>query len=197
MAATLRALAPAALALLAPALGSCTSDGDRYLSIYGGRYSDNSLPEEIALFRALQLEDATMVAAAYNEVVSQPSEHYRWELEGNVAHWIEGQDHTELNGLVMFRWLTMPWDDWIDSSFGFGNGLSWATEEPSLEAQFHPDTGTQQLLWHIAVDLSFAVPGTDDLETFIRIHHRSGVFGTFGGVDGGSNVAALGLRWRL
>lgn len=192
-----RTLAAAAPFTLAAALTSCTADGDRYVSVYGGRYSDSSLPEEIALLRNIEIEDATMVAAAYSEVIAEPSEHYRWELEGNVAHWIDGQDHTELNGLVMFRWLSLPWDRWLDSSFGFGNGLSWATEEPSLEAEFHPETGTQQLLWYIAAELTFAVPGTEDWETFLRVHHRSGVFGTFGGVDGGSNVIALGLRWRL
>lgn len=190
-------------ALLTPLLiASCQSEGDRFVSVYAGPYTDNSLPEEIALFKPLSFEDATLVAAAYSQVIAEPSDDYRWELEGNFVQWFGDQDHQEINGLLMFRWLTFPWDDYLDTSFGFGNGLSWATSVPDLEEFFHPDTGGTQLLYHIAVEFAFQLPiengvGERDWETFVRVHHRSGVFGTFDDVDGGSNVLALGLRWRL
>lgn len=185
--------------LLLPAvLLSCAGpDAPRFASVYAGRYTDNSLPEEIALLRPLDIEDATMVAGAYSQVIHQPSERYWWEIEGNVAQWFRDQDHTEINGLLTWRWLDFVWDDVIDTSFAFGNGLSWATSVPDLEAQFHPDTGGTQLLWHIAVELEFAIPGTTSWSSFFRVHHRSGVFGTFDDVDGGSNVLALGVRRRL
>lgn len=157
------------------------------------------------LFRPLSFEDATLVAAAYSEVIADPSPHYRWEIEANIVQWLGDQDHQEVGGLAMFRWQTFPWDHWLDTSFGFGNGLSWATSKPDLEEFFHPDTGATQLLWHIAVELEFARPvrlraqrpsWLDSWATFVRVHHRSGVFGSFSDVDGGSNVLALGLRYR-
>jgi hypothetical protein len=184
---------------------SCRSAPEQAISVYAGPYTDNSLPEEIALFRPLSFEDATVVAAAYSRVVDASSPHYRWEVEGNVAQWFGEQDHQELAGLGLFRWMTFPWDHWVDTSFGFGNGLSWATKNPALEEFFHPDTGATQLLWHIAVEFEFARPRRqggespswmDSWATFVRVHHRSGIFGTFDGVDGGSNVLALGLRYR-
>lgn len=191
--------------VVAAALGGCRSNPERAVSLYAGPYTDNSLPEEIALFKPLSFEDATLVAASYAEVIAQPSSRYRWEIEGNVAGWFGDQDHVELGGLALLRWLAFPWDDWLDTSFGFGNGLSWATSKPDLEAFFHPDTGATQLLWRIAVEFEFARPARlrhqhpswmDHWATFVRVHHRSGAFGTFDGVDGGSNVLALGLRYR-
>jgi hypothetical protein len=188
---------PFSIAALALLLASCNTNAPRTIAVYSGPYTDNSLPEEIALFQPLSFEDAQLVAVAYAETLAQPSESVRWELEGNVVKWFGDQDHVELNGLVMLRWLTPPWERWIDSSVGFGNGLSLASENPELEAFFHPDTGTRRLLYHIAIDVGFTLPWAPDWETFVRVHHRSGVFGTFGGVDGGSNVLALGLRLTL
>ncbi len=191
----LRVRAAAALVVAACLGPSCQSEGQRFASVYAGPYTDNSLPEEIALFRPLSFEDATLVAAAVSQVIAEPSEHYRWELEGNFVQWFGDQDHQEFAGLAVFRWLSLPWDRWIDSSIAFGNGLSWATETPALEEQFHPDTGATQLLYHIAVEVAFELPKAPDWQTFVRVHHRSGVFGLFSDVDGGSNVLALGLRY--
>ncbi|MFT6833807.1 MAG: hypothetical protein ACJAZN_003992, partial [Planctomycetota bacterium] len=108
-------------------LAGCQAQPERAVSVYAGPYTDNSLPEEIMLFRPLSFEDATLVAAAYSEVIADPSPHYRWEIEANIVQWLGDQDHQEVGGLAMFRWQTFPWDHWLDTSFGFGNGLSWAT----------------------------------------------------------------------
>ncbi len=197
------------LALAASCAAPSVHGTERAVSVYAGRYTDNSLPEELALFKSLQFENATQLAAAYSEVFADPSPNYRWEWEVNAVHWSGDQSHQELAGLGLFRWQALPWDHWVDSSIALGNGLSWATEEPELEEAFHPDTGSTQLLYHIVVELEFArgrAPGVrtesqgrhwmDPWATFLRVHHRSGVFGVFDGVNGGSNVVALGLRYR-
>ncbi|MEL6714273.1 MAG: hypothetical protein AAFP86_10900 [Planctomycetota bacterium] len=186
---------------LAPALVlislSCGSPGDRAVAVYSAQYSDNSLPEEIALLNDVDFEPATLVAVAYDHVVARPTDGIDLELEGNVAQWFGDQDHTEFNGLFIVRWRDLPWDDWLDSSFGFGNGLSWATDDPLLEDKFHPETGATRLLWHIAVDIGVTLPWAPDWELLLRVHHRSGVFGTFDDVDGGSNAIGFGLRYHF
>lgn len=194
-----RSLFPLALCVVA-ALGlvGCQSGGERFVSAYAGPYTDNSLPEEFALVQKLSFEDATLAAVSLSQVVRQPSDRYRFELEGNVVRWFGGQDHTELNGLFLFRWLTLPWDRFLDTSLALGNGFSLASSSPDLEVEFHPDTGSSRLLYHIALEVEFGLPGSaGDWATFVRVHHRSGVFGLFSGVDGGSNVLAAGLRYRL
>lgn len=188
--------AAASIAVAIGALVGCRSAPEHILSAYSGRFTGDSLPEDIALLKPLDFEDATLVAASYGEVFAEPSPSYRWEWEAVVGSWIGDQDHQEVAGHVLFRWLDFFWDDWLDTSFGFGNGLSVANELPKLEASLHPDTGTKELLWFIAVEFEFAIPGAESFATFVRVHHRSGAFGTFDGVDGASNVLTLGLRYR-
>ncbi len=188
---------------------SCAAAPERAVSVYAGRYTDGSLPEDIAFLQAVELEEATQVAVAYSEVFAAPSPKFRWEWEVNGVNWSGQQNHQEVAGLALFRWMSFPWDRYIDTSFAAGNGLSWATEIPKLEEAFHPDTGSTRLLYHIIIEFEFARPRTlhgggigtpehwlDPWATFFRVHHRSGVFGTFDGVNGGSNVIALGLRYR-
>ena len=178
------------------ALSGCQSAPERIVSVYSGRFTGDSLPEDIALLKPLSFENATLLAATYGEVFAEPSSSYRWEWEAVVGTWFGDQDHQELAGHVLFRWLDFVWDDWLDTSFGFGNGLSVANDIPKLESSLHPDTGTRELLWSIAAEFEFAIPGAKSVATFVRVHHRSGVFGTFDGVDGASNVITLGLRYR-
>lgn len=184
-----------ALAAVAPLLLACTAEpGGRALALYTGSYTDESLPEDIALLQPIDFEDARLVAVAYDHRIARPHPSLSVELEGNVAHWFNEQDHTEFNGLLFLRWLDLPWDRWIDTSVGIGNGLSWATDEPLLEQRFHQDTGATRLLYHTAIDISVAIPGAKGWEGFLRVHHRSGVYGTFDDVNGGSNVIGFGLR---
>ena len=48
-----------------------------------------------------------------------------------------------------------------------------------------------------APEIAFALPESPQHELFVRLHHRSGVFGTFGGVHGGADVVTLGYRFRF
>lgn len=178
-------------------LAGCQSGGDVFLTAYSGAYTDASLPEDIVFLKDVELEDAQLVAVALSQVLGEPTTPYRWEVEGNVAHWFGDQDHTELNGLIVLRHTELPWDPWLDTSFAFGNGLSLASSIPDLEERFHPDTGSTRLLYHIAVEIEVALPGLAGWWSLLRVHHRSGVFGTFSDVDGGSNAITLGLRCKL
>ena len=55
------------LALVALSSG-CNSQRERAVTAYAGPYTDNSLPEEIALAQPLSFEDATLAAVAYSQV---------------------------------------------------------------------------------------------------------------------------------
>ena len=176
-------------------LVGCRASAEHAVTVYAGPYTDNSLPNEIVLFQPLSFESATLAAVALSQVVGEPGEHHQWEVEGNVVQWFGHQDHQELNGLLMYRWRTFPWNDVVRTTFGIGNGLSYATSKPKLEQFFHPRTGTKNVLYHIAVEFTFAAPEWKHWSYVARIHHRSGVFGLFDGVDGGSNALTFGLRY--
>ena len=168
----------------------------RYLAFYLGQYSDSSLVEEILPLRQVVLEDAYLATVAMGQVVSQPNQRRRWEFEAQVGKWFGRQTNAELNVAVNHRWLSPPWDRWVDTSFAIGNGISLATHIPKLEAELEQD-GSTRLLYYLSLEATFRLPRQERWSLLFRIHHRSGVFGTFNGVDGGSNTLAIGLRYEF
>ncbi len=189
-----RATRLACAALLA--VSACAAPGQRALTGYVGAYTDNSLPEEILPLRKIQLEDSNLVALAYAEPFhSFWDDHGRWEWEvQGVKHWGQ-QTHWELNALIALRWRSFPWNELVPTTFAVGDGLSWASEVPDLELASHTNEGATQLLNYLLLEWTFGLPSVPNWDLSLRVHHRSGIYGLFDGVNGGSNVLALGLRY--
>ena len=177
----------------------CAGPGDRSVALYGGRFVDDSLPNDLLLFRELDPLDSFITTLAYSEVFyKSPSENFRWEWEGNFTQHSGLQSHQEFNALFIFRWLRFPWNETLRTSFAIGDGLSYAAETPDLEAELQlNDGGTNQLLNFLILELTFAHPSWKHWSLLGRVHHRSGIFGVFDGVDGGSNILALGVRYSF
>ena len=85
------------------------------------------------------------------------------------------------------RVWVQPW-----LSFSVVEGVSYNTEVSLYEKTFRENH--TQLLNYLAFEVEAAV--SSDLSLVGRIHHRSGAFGTYGGVSEGSNGYLLGLRYR-
>ena len=181
--------------LLFLVLASCVGPDRQGLTVYGGQFVDNSLPNDLLVLQDFDPVDSYIAAVAYSqEIFIRDS--YRWEVEEQFVQHFELQDHQEVNALIIFRWLKFPWHDTLPTTFAIGDGLSYAFEEPALEALLEAeDGGTNQLLNYLLLELTFAAPSWKHWSIVGRVHHRSGIFGLFDGVDGGSNIVALGLRY--
>jgi hypothetical protein len=186
----------AALALwIWPSAGEASQAGQWFTSIYAGQYSHNALNEIIRL--------QTNFESSYIYVLSVGKEIGRWkkyvavELEGEAGVHAGMQSNGELNGAFTLRWLPFPWDRYLDTSFAFGNGLSYAFEEPKLEIIDNEYGETNQWLYYILVELAAQVPKLPQWDFFIRIHHRSSAFGLIGGISAGSNFVGVGLRYHF
>ena len=67
---------------------------------------------------------------------------------------------------------------------------------PHLESKYI--ARTNRVLYHMLMEVAFGIPGTAKAwEAFFRIHHRSGAFGMFNEVVGGSDFLCLGGRYRF
>jgi len=163
---------------------------NRFVSFYAGRACYDSL-RDILSDRDYAGSYVTAVAAGMD--LTGYKHYLGVEGEGQVVkHWGD-QDHFEFNALLVLRWLPFPWDRYLNTSFAVGEGLSYATDDPELEVEKHDRTA--RLLNYLMFELAFGVPQQPPWTMFIRVHHRSGVFGLFDGVSGGSNVVGLGLRY--
>jgi hypothetical protein len=55
--------------------------------------------------------------------------------------------------------------------------------------------GNARLPGYLGPELVFSSVSTSSLEVFLRLHHRSGAGGLFGGMTGGSDANVFGLRY--
>jgi hypothetical protein len=172
---------------------------DQHLSVYLGVFSPNRFIELIGLRRETLRADSSsgLVAVALARELGRTGESLRWELEGQlVQHW-GFQGHQEVNAVLVARWIRFPWSDYVGTSLAFGQGLSYASRVPKLEPRSDPDEGeSARLLNYLLMELELGPPQSQ-WRGFARVHHRSGAFGVFGGVRGGSNFVAVGTRYRF
>ncbi|WP_051999714.1 hypothetical protein [Leptospira vanthielii] len=122
--------------------------------------------------------------------------------EGNVTKHFGEMNHWEVNGFYIVK---------IDRMYGspislsLGEGLSLASENPKLEnkAKGYYLDGLQKdaiesraLLNYMMVEISSYLPFERKTELFLRVHHRSGIFGLYCPPDPncGSNFVSYGFR---
>ena len=169
-------------------------DKDWAVSVYSGRLVDGDLGQTL-IFRAPML-DAAFVAATLSNRFYTFWERVDLEVEGQVVKHIRDQYHWEMNILAAARLHVLPPQMALDFSTAFGAGLSYATKLPAEEV-IQTNNNTEKLLGYLMFEFDFAIPKKTNFSLFARVHHRSGAYGTFGGVIGASNAWALGLKYRF
>lgn len=173
--------------------GEAAAEREWAVSLYGARLTNGTLQETVTFQTGFA--DSDLVVGALSRRIGSFKKYIDFELEGQVAKHFGDQDHWEFNGLVVARWLPFPWDHVIDTSFAMGEGLSYATETPELEARHHDETS--QFLDYLMFEFAFSLPSVPEWSLITRIHHRSGAYGLFNGVHGASNAWGVGLRYAF
>ncbi len=175
-------------------LTSYGNAADKSVTAYVGKYTDNRLGD-ILLSQPVDFIDSYLVALAWSRLFKLKSPKHLWEVEGQLAKHFRGQSHWEANIAVIYRWQDFPWNKTLNTSIAIGNGLSYASEVPPLEASSTTNVGATRLLNYILVETTFAPPQVKHWSLVVRVHHRSGVYGVFDDVEGGSNVIAAGIKY--
>ena len=185
---------PTAFAQELNAVGDEQKDLDWGFTLYRARLSADELID--ALLFSAALEDSEVWVAAISKDKWRPNRHIVFGLEGQLAkHTGPVQHHWEINGLGTMRWLTFPWDRYVDTSAAMGLGVSYATDMPEFEVQAH-DTSNQWLAY-ILVELTAGLPSIPKWQLVLRIHHRSAAYGLFeDNLKGGSNGVGMGINYR-
>lgn len=165
-----------------------------YISAYWAKNSPDRFLD-ILRYMDPDFRDSYLISVTGSRILSR-GEWINFELEGQAVIHYGKQHHLEINSVFIARWMKFPWDKWIDTRIAFGEGLSYALRRPYLEPRKDPEAEeSAHLLNYLLFELEFIVPGLPKWSKFIRVHHRSGVLGLFGGVVGGSNFIGAGLRY--
>jgi hypothetical protein len=178
--------------------GSCgigMAESDWSATLYGAVLLKGNLSDASLLNSGF--EDSYLTALAVTRKMASYGDKIDLELEGQVVKHFRGQEHWEFNGLGAARWLPFPWDQYLDTSFAMGAGLSLATEPPEVEEERRGDGQTQEVLTYLMLELELALPAYQRWSCVTRIHHRSGAFGLFNGVTGASNAWGFGIKYRF
>ena len=180
------------------AAGGLVSDGNAeegrwFASVYGGRFSDNAFLEILAF--QTEIKDSEIYVFSIGKELGRFGNKLAYEVEGQLAFHDGMQSHEEINAVFALRWLPLPWDRYVDTSIAFANGLSYATEKPPLERKEQDDNDASNLLYYLYAEVAFEPLKDAPVELFVRVHHRSGIFGLINGIDSGSNFLGLGVRY--
>jgi hypothetical protein len=155
--------------------------------------SDSDL-HELVLQPWLADSEYGFAAVALSREVARFYEAFSIEVEvGAGGRFGTGYDAAEAWLAAYLRYDGFPWNDVVRTTVAVSTGVDLVSRLPPDEAV--EDDGSR-VLHYFSPEITFALPDNPDNELVVRWHHRSGVFGTFGGVWGGSNVVALGLRHR-
>jgi hypothetical protein len=141
-------------------------------------------------------KDYSFAALAVSRKIHSLTKHIDLEVEGQVLKHMGKQYHEEFNVFLVARWLTFPWNQYIETTFAFGNGLSYGTKTAKLEERLYGEK-TANLLDGMMFEWTFDLPDYAGWSLVWRFHHRSGVYGLFDGVHGAANAMGIGLKYRF
>lgn len=164
------------------------------LNIYAGQMTTNNWEDFFGFGDQLNFKNSYLTAITLGRRIGTYKKMASFEIEGQVVKHFNIQDHWELNALVIARWDAFWWDKYIDTSFAFGLGQSFATAEPEIEKL--NDGATSKLLVYWMMELEFGLPEYSRIAFITRLHHRSNAYGLLAD-KGGSNALAIGLKYRF
>jgi hypothetical protein len=164
--------------------------------LYGGITVKEELGDIIG-FRATSsgesIYSAELAYVFYRNMFSE------FQIAGNGAmRFAAGQNPVpEVDVYFMYRLLKFPWNNYINTTFAFGEGLSYAFAVPYAEKEV--DAHSQNFLDFLTFELTFGLPKYPDWQLVARIHHRSGMYGTFAprSDHAGSNSMGFGIRYSF
>ncbi|WP_028857090.1 hypothetical protein [Psychrilyobacter atlanticus] len=122
---------------------------------------------------------------------------------GDETDYYTNDNTYEINFGIKIYWTEFPWDKYVRTRLGVSEGLSYTSNITNLERYNQYYKNNSNYLNYIDITLSFNakdITKIDELEdTYIGmgISHRSGIFGTINGVDGGSNNVTFFFETEL
>lgn len=119
------------------------------------------------------------------------------QVAGNFAMRFDSHQSPVEEGDVyaMLRLISFPWNKYVYTTIAAGEGVSLTSDEPYSEKL--NTKGSPNFLDFLTFELTFSLPSHPEWQLVGRIHHRSGMYGTFCSRDfnAGSNALGIGVRY--
>jgi MipA family protein len=207
----------------------CDDELNRWsLRIVSG-IATNSALEQIFEGRPERLHETKVSGVEVGRVLRREVNELPLEISANFGLLYHESDFDpsgvfQYNVYLKAEWTAFPWDDFLRTKIGLGEGLSYVNEITYSEEVRRMGKGSKKLLNYLDFSLSLNVADLghllmmdrligNDLQVFddtwfvANISHRSGGYGLFGnsrGDDGnfypaagGDNVITFGIKHRF
>tara|TARA_R110002051_G_scaffold264083_1_gene323996 strand:- start:63 stop:662 length:600 start_codon:yes stop_codon:yes gene_type:complete len=170
---------------------------DQAVFVFAGRYVDAYIEQSLTPFSA-NYEDNFVLGGGYQQFVLEPLPALRLGAEIGMA--LRGG--TSISGEVwagpVLRYDGFRLGENLRVSPSLTVGLSAVTSPIGVEAErAQRRNGDPTLLFFMAPEISVSTLDNPDTELFYRLQHRSGAWGTLGGMADGANAQVIGLRHRF
>lgn len=121
------------------------------------------------------------------------------ELEGTFSAHSGLQDHQEITLGIMMRSQDYRLPNGGRYNVGWSNGLSYALEPPNYEYGVGRVRGvdTVQFQYYMGLEAEYMDPRWERASVFLRLHHRSGIYGLISPSKTGSNIIGFGVRFHF
>ncbi len=169
------------------------NDIDRYkwfLTAYAGAHAQDDINDVVTLQPKFE-DNAYIGVVALARELWHYEKYLSFELEGQVAKHFNKDTQWEFVGVLIGRWHYFPWNNYVNTSFAVGDGMSYYTKVSEVEEE--DDEDAQQALNYLLIEVALGLPEYPKWDLVFRIHHRSSVFGLYGA--GGSNFVAAGIKF--
>jgi hypothetical protein len=192
----------AMLTVSAPAQGAAgdispvDERGPLSIGLYAGELYKSEYLWVLFKPKDIQFSSSYLVAANFDyRLYKFPGIPLQFEGEFDVAKRFHGADEVDIVLAPFLRWTSFPWNKFLYTNARLSAlGLSYATGVSSWELQNSGNSHGSNLQQFGSVEMTFAARENARSEVFVRVHHRSGIYGLINGVSGGSNYLSLGLR---
>lgn len=171
---------------------------DQTVFAFGGRYVNAFIEHSLVPF-GVNYENNYVVGAGYQKFLVEPLPDLHVGVETGVA--LRGGDggiSGEVWAGAVARYDGFRLGENLRISPALTFGLSAITNPIGIEAErAHDLQADPTVLFFMAPEISVASLDHPDTEVFIRLQHRSGAWGTLGGMSDGANAQVVGIRHRL
>lgn len=180
-------------------------------AVYGGNWTNSTLPAFPfnAATGRLTFEDAQIASVIANRHLldfgfALPGTRYRFEgfsleAEATLDKHFGLEHHWETTGALVVRSGEIDLGSALRMNVSWGNGLSWALERPAWEEGPTGRHGvdSRRLQYHMSFETGFTPTAAANVSLFMRLHHRSGIYGVISPQHTGSNYVGAGVRIAL
>jgi hypothetical protein len=165
-----------------------------FLTVYAGAHAQDHIGD-VFTFKPKFEDNAYVGVVALARQFWHYKKYISFEVEGQIGKHFNTDDQWEFVGLITARWHEFPWNNYVNTSFAVGDGISYYTEISNVEKK--DDEDAQYALNYLMFELTLGLPQYPKWDLVLRIHHRSSMFGLVGPAGSGSNFVCGGFKYSF